>query len=200
MPNQRRAAYSMSGTGLIFIGGGFILAAISSLFPSQGLSLLGLVITAVGIVLFFMEWSAFTPSERRFSAYGAGLYIIALIASVLVGASLFTVNYTSHSLFHSGSPLAAPLQAVGDGFTGILLYLSFLLFPYAFARREEKTMLLVGFVGGFIVAVVLNPIAIGGSLYNITNISGLVRLVTDIVSLIFGVSYLVIGNNVRIRR
>ena len=60
-------------------------------------------------------------------------------------------------------------------------------------------MLLVGFTGGLIVSLILNPIAIGGGLYNITSISPLEGLVTDIVSLIFGVSYIVIGNNVRIR-
>ena len=200
MASAFKAAYSVAGTGLMLVGFGFILAGIASLFPSLGMSLLGLVLDIVGLVLFFIEWSRFRNEERRLSAYGAGLYILAAIVSFFTGAFLLTINFTAHSLFHSSSsPLGAALQAVGDAFFGILLYLAFLLFPYGFARREEKTMLLIGFTGGLIVSLILNPIAIGGGLYNITNISPLEGLVTDIVSLIFGVSYIVIGNNVRIR-
>ncbi len=184
----------------MFVGFGFILAGIASLFPSLGMALLGLVLDAVGLVLIFLEWPHFTPKERRLSAYGAGLYIVALIVSLFTGAFVSTLNFTAHTVFHTtSSPLNAALQALGEAFFGILLYLAFFLFPYGFARVEEKTMLLVGLVGGLLVSLILNPLAIGGGLYNITNISALEGLVTDIVSLIFGVSYLVIGNNVRIR-
>ena len=151
MASAFKAAYSVAGTGLMLVGFGFILAGIASLFPSLGMSLLGLVLDIVGLVLFFIEWSRFRNEERRLSAYGAGLYILAAIVSFFTGAFLLTINFTAHSLFHSSSsPLGAALQAVGDAFFGILLYLAFLLFPYGFARREEKTMLLIGFTGGLL--------------------------------------------------
>lgn len=201
MATKFTAAYSVAGVGLMLVGLGFLLAGIAALFPSAGIALLGLVLDVVGLVLFFIEWSRFTAGERRLSAYGAILYIVGLIVSFFTGAFALTLNYTAHSIFHSTSgPLGAALQAIGEAFAGILLYLAFLLFPYGFARNEEKTLLLIGFIGGLIVALVLNPLAIGGGLYNITNISSLEGLVTDVVSLIFGIAYLVIGNNVRVRR
>lgn len=201
MASSFRAAYSVAGVGLMLVGFGFLLAGIAALFPSTSMSLLGLVLDVVGLVIFFLEWTRFTPGERRLSAYGAGLYILGLIVSLFTGAFALTLNFTAHSIFHStSSPLNAALQALGEAFAGILIYLAFLLFPYGFARKEEKALLLLGFIGGLVVSLILNPLAIGGNFYNITNISSLEGLVSDVVSLIFGVAYLVIGNAVRVRR
>lgn len=201
MASSFRAAYSVAGVGLMLVGFGFLLAGIAALFPSASMALLGLVLDVVGLVIFFLEWPRFTPGERRLSAYGAGLYVLGIIISFFTGAFALTLNFTAHSIFHTtSSPLNAALQAIGEAFAGILIYLAFLLFPYGFSKKDEKALLLLGFVGGLVVSVVLNPIAIGGSFYNITNISTLEGLVTDVISIIFGIAYLVIGNNVRVRK
>lgn len=196
-----RAAYSVAGIGLMLVGLGFLLAGLASLFPSASVGLLGLVLDVVGLVLFFLEWPRFKSEERRLSAYAVIMFLVAYLIFFLVQGVAQTLNFTARSLFHTtASPLSASLQAVGEAFGGILLYLAFLLFPYGFSKAEEKTLLLIGFIGGLIVSLVLNPLAIGGNLYTITNISSLEGLVTDIVSLIFGIAYLVVGNNVRVRR
>lgn len=195
------AAYSVAGIGLMLVGFGFILAGITSLFSSGGAGLLGLVLAVVGLVLFFMEWSRYGAEERRLSVYAVILYIVGEVIVVLAGAAVYALDVTSRSLFHVSSPLSGAVQALGGAFGGIMIYLAFLLFPYGFAGRDEKTILLVGLIGGLIVSVVLNPLSIGGSLYAISgaNIAGLAGLVSAVVSLIFGVAYLVIGNNVRVR-
>lgn len=201
MPYDPKQSYSVAGIGLILIGTGFLLAGIASLFPSASVSLLGIVLDILGIALFFLEWSHLTSEERRLSAYGAILFIVAAVVSFFTGAFILTLNFTAHSVFHSSSsPLNASFQAVGGAFYGLFLYLAFFLFPYAFADREEKSILTVGLVGGLIASVVLNPIVVGGNFYHITNLGPLEDILVDVVSLIFGVAYVVIGNRVRLRR
>jgi len=191
-----RTAYSVSGLGFILIGLSFILAALSQILMAASLSLLGLVLDALGIVLVFAEWPRYLPSERRYTVGGALVYLAAVALSLITKTFTITISLSVSASY----TFPQAVSAVGNAFSGLLFYLSFFLFPYAFAGSEERGILAVSLAAGVVYSVVLSPLVIGGGIPSVGNFPYYVNLYAQIVSMLFGIAYAGTGLRVRKRR
>ena len=189
------------GLGLVLIGVAFLISALEGILLIGGSSLLGVVIASIGVVFIILEYGRMRELEKRFLTYGIVVYLVATLLSVMSGVAV--PSFSPYlALMYSAHSIRAPTVQFVTGMAalmvvGTLLYVSFFIFIHGLSSGEHRALLWLGLLGGLFISIFVMPVADVLQFYHITGLGQVVSILKGVVNIIFGVSYLLIGVDVR---